>query len=51
MRLLLRPDVVETLALCAVWFVAGLLVSWLFGGAARLGGHNDPRRRKGGWHV
>jgi len=25
MKLLLQPDVLETLALCAVWFVAGLL--------------------------
>ena len=51
MNLLLQSDVLETLALCAVWFVVGLLVSYLFGGAARLGGHDDPRRGKGGWHV
>lgn len=25
MNLLLQPDVIETLGLCAIWFVAGVL--------------------------
>lgn len=31
-------------ALLVAWIAAGLMVAWIVGGAARLGGHDDSQR-------
>ena len=35
MELLSQPDVIETVGMCAVWFVAGVLVRALWGAPPR----------------